>query len=211
MTFEIVKLHFLELDGAVQPSGIVDLIEDSFVSPEHQLPPTLVVCLPQLLVESSNSPKYLFEAALPLQNATSNMNMETLPWTVTSKNFSILTLFSQQVNGNSRDEVYLCRPVSWTLFIASATRSEKQDKSKLEIIQEDSNLESKKELSLHVSAVSDICTQSINIKKECKSSSLGFVLHMDWSVSEWFISHDKVLVSIFFILVVMLFALKNPY
>ena len=186
-------------------------MQDSFVSSECQLPPTLVVCLPQLIVESSNSPNYIFEAALPLQKTTSCVNMETLPWTVTSKSFSIITLFPQQVNGNSRDKIYLCRPVSWTLFIASATRSEKQDKSKLEIIQEDSNIESKKEISLHVFSVSNICTQNINIKKECKSSSLGFVLHMDWSVSEWFISHDKVLISIFFILVLMLFLLKNAY
>lgn len=186
-------------------------MQNSFVSPERQLPPTLVVCLPQILVESSNSPKYLFEAALPLQNTASYMNMETLPWTVTSKSFSILTLFSKQVNGNNPDKVYLCRPVSWTLFIASATRPEKQDNNKLEIIQEGSNVESKKEMSLEVSSVSDICTQSINIIKESKSSSRGFVLHMDWSVSEWFISHDKVIISIFFILVLMLFPLKNAY
>lgn len=154
-------------------------------------PSTLVICCPKLNASSSHSKPHLFSQPIPiLQDKTHFRRADTLPWTITASDFAILTLFQNTefpVNDKKVEMVYMCKPVSCKLYLASApsNNSVSRNVTQLGNISEQDGGVIVKETSCLVTPYK---SQDVSKLKH----TIGFVVHADWSVCEWFISENQV-------------------
>ena len=160
-------------------NNILNVFKAMYAS-QDSFPSTLVVCLPKLEVASSSLNKDIFTNELPILS-NCYFQQETLPWTVTCKDFALLTLMKKTENFNNdqmkKYEFYLCNPVSWNLYLA-ASPSSKADVS-LGTFSEGNPWEQSSVFMLN--------------KKTCIGRhAIGFVIHMDWSVCELGLSQVQV-------------------
>ena len=158
-------------------------------------PATLVISLPKISVNSSSENKDIFKQNLPVSSAQHRRKLETFPWTVTSEDLAVFTLFpdEEQLQCDSKVEtIYVCKPVSWNLLLASASPSSAVSKNvaNLGVITENSN-DSAKSASKS-SSYSAIVQEKYLASSTERRTSLGFVLHIDWSMCECFLSQKQV-------------------
>lgn len=73
----------------------------------------LLVCLPKISVISSSSDNGIFEATLPCSRQSTIK--DTLPWTITLEDFTIITL------GDGALPCYICKPLSCKVFLAASS------------------------------------------------------------------------------------------
>lgn len=142
-------------------------------------------------MESSKTKPGLFTTSLPIfKDNHTVVPTETLPWTISSKDFAILTLVKNSYKDNQLDNLYLCKPVSWNLFVASASPNSKKNASSLEAISEDSVMNEDIEQKFKIKAPFPQL-EKITFKVDQKAT-MGFVLHMHWTTCEWLLCQEQV-------------------
>ena len=160
----------------------------------------LVVSLPKLSLHSNLEGFDVFKYKVPFILTHPRKSKETFPWTITSKDLAVFTLFSQKEDLKFKDKMetqYICKPVSWNIYLAS-TSSHNSPLSKslasLGIISESSVG------GVGRSSPDKIVGSTAMVQEKGAGGSgglsgkhmLGFVLHMDWSVCDCFVSLRQV-------------------
>lgn len=171
----------------------IDMLRLVYLFQNDIFPPSLILCLPKISVKSSNQNERLLEQDIPILSTQKRRKIETLPWTITSENLSLYTLFPNmdQLSVDGKVEwTYLCKPVSWNLFLASANPSRllSRTASNLGIITEKHG---NKHQSEQTNVIRIPLVQDKQRGGEYKLINIGYVLHMDWSICEFSLSHKQ--------------------
>lgn len=167
-------------------------------------PASLVICFPKLIARSSHAKEELFQQPIPiLQDKTHLRKMDTLPWTITSSDFAILSLFPSN-NGNNVamgdsdkvESVYICKPMSWKIYLAAApsNNSVSRNVTKLGNISEQNDVfyERLPDASSAPSTGHHIASPKSSQDVAKLKHTIGFVIHADWSVCALYISENQV-------------------
>lgn len=135
----------------------------------------------------------VFEFNLPMILKQKRNSNETFPWMISCKDLTVFTLFPEkkyQTYNEKIETMYICKPFSWTVYLASTTQNSGVSKSitSLGIIPETdiSSLTSPGKI-----VSSNIMQEKIGNHLTGKNS-LGFVLHMDCSICECFMWQKQV-------------------
>lgn len=177
---------------------------------ENNYPSSVVICCPKLSASSSHGKSYFFEQPIPIltNNITQIRKADTLPWTITSSDFAVLSLFPNgsiskddvlcnHSNNSKVETVYICKPVSCKLYVAAApsNSSVSRNVSKLGNISEQNDMTSCEQpvsvTSSNPAGHSIMSSQKLQDVGRLKHT-IGFVIHADWSVCECFISENQV-------------------
>ena len=92
-----------------------DIVSILYAAYNDKTPHTeaLVLCLPKISIKSSSSDEGVFEATLPCQRQS--YQKDTLPWTLTIQNFTVLSLT------DNASPCYICKPLSCKVFLAASS------------------------------------------------------------------------------------------
>ena len=129
----------------------------------------LVLCTPKIVLTSSPVSANLLDEELPCFRQA--MKGDTLPWTITMDDLTIIAALSSQNSG------YICKPLGCKIFLAATSNRKNITSSPSMFFSSDEP------------RLNPVC----QVKSEL---NIGFVIHADWSGCELFFCKSQVLFSL---------------
>ena len=105
------------------------ILKSRFRKLPNKFPGTLVIALPQLNLESSNTKDLELSSDVPFKIDSTGAKENSLPWSLHGEGFSVYTLAASLASALPGSEGYhIWKPASWTMYLAAAHSDAKTSK-----------------------------------------------------------------------------------
>ena len=153
---------FYFLIESLNKGDIISVLYDLYNKKKLQTE-ALVFCLPKISVISSSTNNGIFEASLPCSRQSTQR--DTLPWTITLEDFTIITLSGDAL------PYYICKPLSCKVFLAASSNKKTKASQSSQVFYE---------------------REDSKNQQHSKLLNIGFVIHADWTSCELFLCKSQV-------------------